>query len=131
MTKEFLFSHNKNNLTDISNTTPTAIVNNDFIQRIYSCHLLGVHIDNNLSYQTHVQTIISKCNTRLYFLLRLKRASYKTAELKLYFTACIRSILECGCQLWSTSFTEGQRSALEDIKKELVTSLLAHYKWTI
>ena len=47
----------------------------------------------------------------------LKKAGYKTAALKLYFTACIRSILEYGCQLWSTSLTECQINALEDIQK--------------
>ena len=116
-TKEILFSLDRYNLTDSSNATPSVIVNNTNIERVYSCRLLGLHIDNNLPWQTHVETIISKCNTCLSFLCRLKRAGYKTAELKLYFTACVRSVLEYGCQLWSISLTECQISALEDISK--------------
>ena len=40
-TKEILFSLNRNNLTDISNATPTAIMNNDHIERVNSYHLMG------------------------------------------------------------------------------------------
>ena len=126
-TKEILFSCNRNNLTDINNATPTALVNSNHIERVNSCCLLGLYIDKNLSWQIHVKTIISKCNIHLHFLRRLKRAGYKITELKLYFTACLRSIVEYGCQLWSTSLTEDQISALEDIKN----LSLSHHYWHI
>ena len=85
--------------------------------------LLGLHIENNLSWQTHVKTIISKCNIHLHFLRKLKSASNKIAELKLYFTACIRFTLEYEYQLCSTSLIEDLVSALEDI----TISLSHHY----
>ena len=74
--KEILFSLNRNNLTDISNGTPTAIVNNNHIDRVNYYRLLGLYIDKNLSWQTHVETIISKNNICFHFLCRLKKAGY-------------------------------------------------------
>ena len=44
------------------------------IERVSTVKLLGVHIDSNFSWTSHVEAIISKATQRLYFLKQLKRA---------------------------------------------------------
>ena len=50
------------------------------IQRASEAKLLGVHIDSNLSWHTHVEAIVSKAIQRLYFLKQLKRAGVPRAH---------------------------------------------------
>ena len=50
-----------------------------------------------------VETSISKCNIHLHFLRRLKRTGYKTAELKLYFTAYVLDLS------WNKDASSGQK----------------------
>ena len=57
------------------------------IDRVTSFKLLGVHIDSTLSWTTHVNNIIEKATSRLYFLKQLKRAGLSTSQLLHYYTA--------------------------------------------
>ena len=44
------------------------------IQSVFSFKLLGVYIDCNLKWSTHIDSICSKANTRVYFIKHLKRS---------------------------------------------------------
>jgi len=59
-------------------------VSNDTIERVYSYRLLGVTVDNNLKWCSHVDSVCAKASSRLHFLKILKRCSLSTDDL-LYF----------------------------------------------
>ena len=54
-----------------------------------------------------------KVNKRLYFLSQLKRAQVKPTELKLFYTTCIRSVMEYACELFHNSLPKYLSNDLE------------------
>ena len=61
--------------------------------------LLGVHVDNNLKWKTHIQTTIKKCNAQLYLLLRIKQYLDLHSG-KLFFNSYILPHLDYCCTIW-------------------------------
>ena len=59
-------------------------VSNDTIERVYSYRLLGVTVDNNLKWCSHVDSVCAQASSRLHFLKILKQCSLSTDDL-LYF----------------------------------------------
>ena len=68
--------------------------------------LLGIHIDSNLSWHTHVEAIASKATQLLYFLKQLNRAGVPYAQLLHFYISVIRPVLEYAFHLFKT--TKGQ-----------------------
>ena len=52
------------------------------IEQASSVKLLGLHLDANFSWRSHVEAILSKATQRLYFLKLLKRAGVPGAQLQ-------------------------------------------------
>ena len=76
------------------------------IQRTSEAKLLGVHIDSNLSWHTHVEAIVSKTTQRLYFLKQLKRAGVPRAQLLHFYISVIRHVLEYAVPVWHHLITK-------------------------
>jgi len=53
---------------------PLPNIASQTVERVTTYKLLGVHIDSTLSWSTHIEYIVKKATTRLYFLKQLKRA---------------------------------------------------------
>ena len=49
----------------------------------------------------------------LHFLSRLKCAGYNTNKLNLYYTTCIKPLLEYACPVWTTNLTTSQNIDIE------------------
>jgi len=75
-TKEMVFGP-----PSITSNLPTISASSYQIQRPSEAKLLGVHIDSNLSWHTHVEAIVSKASQRLYFLKQFKRVGILRAQL--------------------------------------------------
>jgi len=54
---------------------PPLATSSGTIERVSSFKLLGVHIESSLSWSTHVNSILKKATSRLYFLKQLKSSS--------------------------------------------------------
>ena len=57
---------------------------------------LGIIVENKLSFSSHVDHIISKCNSRLFLVRQLKVLGLNAAGLKTFYTSNIRSLLLYG-----------------------------------
>jgi len=57
------------------------------VERVATFKLLGIHLDDTLTWSTHVNAITSKATKRLYFLKQLTRAGVPCREL-LHFLHC-------------------------------------------
>ena len=66
--------------------------------------LLGTTLDNKLSFNSHIDSLISKTNSRIFLMRQLKTAGLNADVLKTYFITNIRSILLCGSLLGIHSF---------------------------
>jgi hypothetical protein len=96
-------------------------INDIIIQCVPSFKLLGVSIDCNLKWNSHVESICSKANCRIYFLKHLKRSGVELEDLLLFYYTAIRSILEYACPAWHTSITSEQSDRIETIQKRALS----------
>ena len=92
-------------------------INGQPIERVENAKLLGVHINNQLTWHTHIDNILRKANTRLYYLRELKRAGVQKGALNTVYTSLVRSTLEYASQAWAAGLTNDQVDQLEGIQK--------------
>ena len=75
--------------------------------------LLSVTISSSLSWNIHIGELIKKASKRLYFLAQPKRARGPPNDQVLFYTACIRSIIDYAIPAFYHSLSQ-------HLKKELV-----------
>ena len=92
-TKYMLLSHKK------SNTSIKLLLNKKSISRVSNFKFLGVHIDENLSWATHLHHLKIKLGQGVYVLNRVKNCMPQSVRLMLYYSL-IHSHMSYGCILW-------------------------------
>jgi hypothetical protein len=63
--------------------------------------IIGLTVSSNLKWNDHIYQTIVKARKRLYFLTQLKRAKVGIDELVLFYSTCVRPILEYACPFFS------------------------------
>ena len=79
-----------------SNLQPLR-VDTSSIERVSSAKLLGLHINSDLTWSTHIEAIVSKATQRLYFLKHPRRAGVPNVQLLHFYLTVIRPLLEYVC----------------------------------
>ena len=64
------------------------------VEIVESAKLLGVIISNNLTWHAHIKEVVKKASKRLYYLVQLKRARLPVKDLVLFYTSCVRSVMD-------------------------------------
>ena len=88
-----------------SDTNLKLTCNGSEIVQITSHKLLGLKLDNHLSFTEHTDDICKKVSRRIAVLKKIKR-SLPLAERKLYFNALIKPIMLYGSCAWCTASEE-------------------------
>ena len=70
---------------------------------VSSVKLLGLHLDANVSWRSHVEAMLSKATQRLYFLKLLKRAGVPSAQLQHFCCSNSANSRVCGPSLASST----------------------------
>ena len=91
--------------------------NNTDIKNVESAKLLGITISNDLKWNAHVQEIICKVATRLYFLRQLKISNLDRKDMLLFYITCIRPVTEYACQVFHNSLPKHLCEDLERLQK--------------
>ena len=78
--------------------------------------LQGLNLTSDLKWNTHTSELIRKAFPRLYFLRQLKRSRVASKELTVFYTTCIRPILEYVCPVFHRALTEYLSDDLERIQ---------------
>ena len=86
------------------NQAPSSIVtSSEELERVEVFKLLGVHVQRDLKWNTHVNKIVSKASKRLYFLRECRKANLPTeVDMTTYITK-IRPLLEFASPIWPIS----------------------------
>ncbi|KAK3558481.1 hypothetical protein QTP86_018134, partial [Hemibagrus guttatus] len=74
-----------------------------------------VHITRDLSWSSHVNTLVKKARQRLYHLRRLKDFNLPSKVLKTFYTCSIESILTGSITAWFGNSTKQDRQALQRV----------------
>ena len=96
--------------------TPLVMHGQD-IERIKVFKLLGVWVQDNLSWDQHVSHLLSRAATRLYYLRQLRRAGLGADYLLGYYKAVVRLVVEYASQVCNSGLTIGQSEDLERVQK--------------
>ena len=86
--------------------------------------VLGIHIQQNLKWDTHVNEMVKKCNRRLFMLRTLKRFNLPLCDLITIYTGYVRPILEYCAPVFHSSLTKKQTNDIERIQKRACKIIL-------
>ena len=86
--------------------------------------LLGVIIQNNLSWESQVNNMISRASRRLFMLYVLRKHAAPIEDMLTIFQIYIRPILEYACAVWHSSLTQNQSYQMEKIQKRTCRIIL-------
>jgi Domain of unknown function (DUF1891) len=89
------------------------VVGGNNIERVVTFKLLGVHIDSNLRWNSHIDALAKRVNSRLYTLKQLKRSGLPEQDLLIFYTTVIRPVLEYANVVWHHSITVAQSDHIE------------------
>ena len=99
---------------------PLLEVAGNVIERVCTFKLLGVTLDNKLTWDSHINNVCAKASTRIYFLKQLKRSGMSCEDLLHFYITIIRPVLEYACPAWHTLLTVEQTKRLESIQKRVL-----------
>ena len=69
-------------------------INGKELEVVKTVKLLGLTVKDNLTWNSYVDEVIKKVNKRLYFLVQLRRARVPPQDLALFYTSCVRSVVD-------------------------------------
>ena len=78
---------------------------------------LGVFIGNKLYFNQHVDSLITKCNSRVFLMHKLRTIGLDVQGLKTFYLSNIRSINSYSAQAWFSLLGEHNREHLEKIQR--------------
>ena len=108
---------------------PKSILDGEEINTADNMKLLGVTIQNNLSWDIQTNYMITRASKRTYVLYVLKRFRASAADLTVVYLMYIRPVLEYASPLWHSSITKHQIDHIELIQKRACCIILgSQYK---
>ena len=102
------FSRNKKDI-------PPLIIKGERVERVSSARFLGVHIEEDLTWNVNTTEILKKAQQRLYFLRVLRGNNISERLLVSFYRCSIESILTYCICVWFTSCTAAQRKKLQRV----------------
>ena len=111
------------NGTGFAKSLPNILMNGLEIQKTDHAKILGVTISSDLTWNRHVDNIVSKACKRLYMLYQLKRAGIAQTDLVRIYISVIRPILEYACPVWSTNIPLYLSDKIEMVQKRAMRAI--------
>ncbi|XP_072039541.1 uncharacterized protein [Amphiura filiformis] len=116
---EVNFSKTKPHHADLS-------IGSDKLDYVDKAKILGICIQSDLKWQSQVDIMIKKANTRLFMLRSLKRFGFDQDELTVVYKSYIRPVLEYVDVVWHSGLTCKQASDLERIQRRAIRTILGY-----
>ena len=119
------------------NITPTPLhFSAGHFKHANSVKLLGINLDADISWKSHIEAITPKATQRLYFLKQLRRAGVPRVQLLHFYTGVIRSVLEYddddddvleyAAPVWNHLPTKTQLDQLEAIQRQALRIIYSY-----
>ena len=84
---------------------------------VHECVLLGVHLNDELTWDDHVQHMVSKASRSMSIMYRAKKFHFNTDTLLILYNWYIRTTLEYTAPTWHPGLTEAQHHRIERLQK--------------
>ena len=99
-------------------------IDGNLIEQVRSTKLLGVTINDSLSWHENTQEIVKKANKRMIILHNLSAFSLPIEEMIEIYILYIRSVVEYSAVVWHSSLTQEDSQRLERIQKTSLRIIL-------
>ena len=96
------------------------------IERVNSVKLLGINLNSDFSWKSHVEAITSKATQRIYFLKQLRRAGVPQSNLLHFYTGVIRPVLEYAAPVWNHLLSKTQIDQIEAIQRRALRIIYSY-----
>ena len=103
---------------------PHLKINDQQLELVTSHKVLGLVIQNNLKWNSHIESIVTKASKHLHILRVLRRGGVETNDLTTIYTALIRSLVEYCRVLWRHALPSYLSQELECIQKHALRIIL-------
>ena len=103
---------------------PIFQTGNNVINQTNCVKLLGIHIQENLKWDTQVDYMCKAFNKKLYFLRQLKRCNIPVNDLRTVYLQYVRPTLEYASPAWFCGLTKVQRECLEKMQRKAFRIIL-------
>ena len=117
-----LFLASKHTANKIMEAPPILTIRGEQIQISETEKLLGVHVNNILTWSVHIEATLKKCNSLLYLLNRIKQY-INVSTRKLFYNAYILHHLDYCCSIWGNANTELMNAVIK-FQKRAARSIL-------
>ncbi|KAI8509624.1 hypothetical protein Bbelb_120520 [Branchiostoma belcheri] len=99
-------------------------INNVVLQEVSSMKILGIHLQANLKWNIHVDTIYHKASQRLYLLCKLKHFHLPIEDLVSVYISYIRPVMEYGAPVWHSGLSNSLSNKIEKVQRRAVRIIL-------
>lgn len=99
---------------------PPVIIKGSEVERISSYKYLGVVINNNLTWDDHVDVIVKKLHSRLHCLRKLSTFSVRSEILKIFYDASIWSVWRYCLICWGGNVCKKEKDRTDRIIEKAV-----------
>lgn len=120
-----------NSITFYKNKSPVDFIytiNNLQIEKVDQIKDLGIILDRNLNFKSHIEYIVTKAKSRLAWVRRFSKEFDDPWVTKKLFMTFVLPILEYASQIWAPNY-EYQIRNLESIQKQFLLFALRKFKW--
>ena len=86
--------------------------------------LLGLNINNKLTWNHHIDDVVKKVKKRLYCLKQLKRGKVPCKNLATFYTSCIRSVIEYAIPVFFHALPQYLKNDLKRLEKRTMAIII-------
>ena len=105
------------------------LIDGHALEVVHSHKVLGLVIQNDLKWNEHIDSVLSKASKRLYIIRTLRRGGVPTEDLLTIYFALIRSVLEYCCVIWHHSIPLYLANEVERVQRRALKIILPGYSY--
>ncbi|KAI8482781.1 hypothetical protein Bbelb_394430 [Branchiostoma belcheri] len=103
---------------------PPLKINNIELEQVNVMKILGLYLQSDLKWNTHIDSICNKANQRLYLLRNLKHFRVPAVDLVTVYTCYIRPVLEYAAPVWHPGLTTKLCRRIENVQRRALRVIL-------
>ena len=109
---------------------PLLHIDDKPIERVSTYKLLGIIFNNRLTWDDHVEYIVSKASKRIFCITKLVRShSVNNCDIIVIYCSIVRSILEY-CEVWHPGLSGQQSRDIERVQKRCLKIIYPEHSYS-
>ncbi|KAI8482039.1 hypothetical protein Bbelb_402150 [Branchiostoma belcheri] len=103
---------------------PQLSIAGEPLVEVQTVKLLGIHVQSDLHWESHVNNVVRKGSQKLYLLSQLRSFNLPCDDLLICYKTLIRPVCEYAAPTWHPGLTSAQRARIEAIQRRACRIIL-------